>query len=48
MTPKLWALFNLACQDTSFGTLQSQIGHIVNAGEIPKEQQEEEEQEYNR
>ena len=29
VTPKLWAPLNLACQDGSFGTLESQIGHMV-------------------
>jgi hypothetical protein len=28
-TPKLWALLNVAHQDTSVGTLQSQIRHTV-------------------
>ena len=29
MTPKLWALLDLACRDASFGTLESQIKHTV-------------------
>ena len=55
LTPKLWALLNLACRDDSFDTLQSLIGHtvleILTARIIPEEQQEQEQelqQEYNR
>ena len=48
LTPKLWSLLNPACQDASFGTLQSLIGHMVpeilTAGKIPEQQQEEEEE----
>ena len=29
LTPMLWAPLNLACRDTSFGTLQSLIRHTV-------------------
>ena len=43
LTPKLWVALNLACQDASFGTLESQIGHMVmeilTAGKIPEEQE---------
>ena len=50
MTPKLWALLNLARRDASFGTLQSQIGHIVmeilTARQILEDEEEEEQQEY--
>ena len=48
LTPKLWALLNLAHQDASFGTLQSPIGHMVpkilTAGKIPEEQQQEQQE----
>ena len=29
VTPKLWVLLDPACRDACFGTLESQIGHIV-------------------
>ena len=52
LTSKLWAPLNPACQDASFGTLQSLIGHMVpeilTAGKIQEEQQQEEQEEYNR
>ena len=49
MTPKLWALLNLAHQDASFGTMQSQTGHMVmevlTAGKIPEKEEQEEDEE---
>ena len=47
LTPKLWALLNLACRDTSFGTLQVQSDTSLfvfgEVGQFVTEEEEEEE-----